>query len=449
MNLTALFRILFRWKIPALTVLSASLAVGTITALVWPLKYEAQVTIEQKPTKTSPTILPMEFDVTRLTSENQRTIAILKSRYFLEEWMKDIGIESSDTDDREKKLKKLNKSLVVKPVNFTDLYLIKVQAVSTEEAKRRATLLVDRYQEWDAREEQRQNKQVATLVKKRMDVIRYELKAAQKQIRKEKSSRALSLSGSTTEAEIQATIVANEKLLNVLAVEYEEAQRGMDSENFHRVKVIIPLVASDTPVHTRKLMLATVVAASFIFTFVIVLMLETQSQAIYRAGDVYRMNMPHPVVVFSRNDFGQKAGVLLEAIRDVVQAGGSAVVQISGSDDNQEQGVFVQTLHASLEAAGLRAFAMPLDQAAPFEARLAELRRQYQVVLLDLGAASGTILGTNLTSLADISCILLTSGRTSRTLLRMVESRLKTLPQQKHFFILTKASDPLPSFLRS
>src|ERR1700761_4347391 len=120
------FNIIKQSKMFSICVFSIVMIVGTVVSIAKPLYYEAVVGIEKRQAQISLQPVFAEYDVTRFTSENERTIAVLRSRYMLVSWLKAIGLPWKTPRQMERQLKKLDKYFIIRPVNFTDLYLLRV-----------------------------------------------------------------------------------------------------------------------------------------------------------------------------------------------------------------------------------------------------------------------------------------------------------------------------------
>ena len=209
---TDLYVILKRSKWLGTGIFGVAMLAGTIVAIIMPLRYEAVIGIEKRQAQISLQPVFSEYDVTRFTSENERTIAVLRSRYMLVEWLKAIGLPWKTPRQMERQLKKLDKRFVIRPINFTDLYLMKVQAESPAEAGHRAELIVQLFQKWDETQAQNESEEVIALLKKRLEVVRADLSRKRDLIRESKLSRTINLSGSTSESELETDIRAKQNL---------------------------------------------------------------------------------------------------------------------------------------------------------------------------------------------------------------------------------------------
>lgn len=462
MTTTGLLRIAFRWKWPGLTAFGAILIGGLILAATWPLKYDAQITIEREPAKISFRPLDSQFDVTRFTSENQRTIALLRSRYLTQQWLDAIGIRPSSAKATERALKKLSKSLIVKPVNFTDLYLIKVQADTPSEAKRRAELLVSLFEKWDATEVQESAQRLINLLQRRLDTVGEQLAADRMRMKREKLDAMLNLSGSVVQAGIETRLKAKQELYNELTDELEKVERQIDPASVGRVRIAIPVTAAETPLRSRGLLIVIAFAGSLFAGLSTVLLLEWQSRKIFRLGDLYRHIGSRPVITIpdvSRLNGHEinltvVLGPLLEAIGRIRQAKGSAVVQIISPDSGDGKSSLCEWLQHCMQDLKWRPCILQGNVysnggSGGLEDHLNEARAAHDVVLVELPLPVDNVAGTNLTQAADITCVVVRAAKTTSDVLPLVAEQLKRFPQQIAFFVLNQFRDPLPASIRN
>lgn len=275
-----LLQILVRRKWTGFCALGILLPITLTIALLWPLKYESEIILERKPAKFSPRPLQDEFDISRLTSETQRTVALFKSRFLREHWLESIGIPYKTPQKKENELKRLYRSLTVQPVNYTDLFVIKVKARTPEEASRRTTLLVNLFTEWDADQNRQQAKALIELLQARMQEVKNELAENWNQLKHFKQSQSLSLSGSSREKEIETDIEAKNKLYDTLTMELDDAERLLQSENPLRSKIIAPATTSYKPTYSRTQFVCVAISSALLLALGIVLLVESQDPAI-------------------------------------------------------------------------------------------------------------------------------------------------------------------------
>ena len=93
---------------------------------------------------------------------------------------------------------------------------------------------------------------------------------------------------------------------------------------------------------------------------------------------------------------------------------------------------------------GLAVLRLPLTQ--PVEERLAELRQRFHVVLLDNESVPLDPPGSNILAAADVTCLLVAAGHTTRHVLRALRKPLTHL-KQGVVFILNYFEDPLPQWI--
>src|SRR4051812_8266135 len=97
MNLTALMRVLFRWQRAGQTAFATLLVMTLALTFLRSPRYESQVFLERKPVRITPIVTKQDderYDVYRLTSESQWSVALLKSRFIMERWLDAIGLTS-------------------------------------------------------------------------------------------------------------------------------------------------------------------------------------------------------------------------------------------------------------------------------------------------------------------------------------------------------------------
>ena len=267
-------RIFRHWRWIGIVLFSASFSIGIVAAMITPLQYEAVVGIERRPAQISLQPMSVEYDVTRYTSEDERTIAVLKSRYMMLEWLKVIGIPYSTPRQLERQLKKLEKHFALRPVNFTDLYMLRVQAISPAEATRRVNLLVDLFENWDAAQVRDDSEEITALLKSRLAAIRYELAQRRTDIKHMKLSQTLNLSGSEAESEADTDIKSKQNLYVGIMDELEKAERATDPLRIRRVRVVIPITVSEKPVYSRLDYALIALAASTLLAVLGMLLME-------------------------------------------------------------------------------------------------------------------------------------------------------------------------------
>jgi len=461
MNLTGLLRIAFRWKKLGLCVFALTATVGLISAFLWPLKYVAQVTIEREPAKISLRPIESEFDVTRFTSEDQRTLTFLKSRYLLQEWLKAIGIQPRNAKARERALKKLKRSLIGKPINFTDLYLISVKAESPSEAVRRLDLLVQLFEDWDTASVKEDAERLTTLLNRRLAAVGSGLEMDRNEIKKSKLSGALNLSGSVIESGIEMRLKARQELYNELTNELEKTGRQLDPANTIRVRRVIPIDVSEIPDKSRGLLVVLALMGSLFASLTIVFLREWQSRKIFRAGDVYKHTGIHLVMTIpesknsSLNEFDAPVALspLLEAISQTLKTKSGVIVQLISPDQGDGKTAVCEWLRECSAGLGWRVLIVKAESGSTEWLKELEQvqsdKTGHDVILLELPSPAYSLIGSNLTKIADINCVVLGAARTSSDVLRKLTEQLKRFPQQISFLVLNRYVDPLPASLRN
>ncbi len=483
MNFTGLLRVLFRWKYLGLFALALLLALTCEAGLVWPLKYESQVMLERKPNQVNMQENRQEsFDLNRLTSESQRSVALLKCRYMMEHWLDALGITSQTPADREKELKRLYRSLTVQPVSYTDLFVVKVRASSPEEATRRAGILVNLYAKWDSDQIRQQTQEFTDLLRQRVNQMNEELSDAWARLKIQKGTQALSLSGTSSSRQLEQDITARGKLFDTLTTELEESERQLHNDKTARARVLTPPSVPGEPVLSRKEILILGTSASLLAALALILLLEWQDPTIRRSQDIVRevpsadsiMAIPALKKGQVAEDSSMYLGPLSDAIAKLVQSKGSAVVQIASPGDGDGKTTLSTTLARMLssnfkvclvhrdrsagqapgagvvikESGDYKLSTMNLNMSEPFAKHITALKQDYNVVLVDTDSVVGSSPGSNLLPEAEMACVLVSAGRTSRYFFRAFRNELQRLPNQQLVFILNRYEDPLPRWLQ-
>jgi len=252
LTLTAMTRILLRRRRAALVSLACLLPGTLVVAALWPLRYEAQLVVERRVSKVSPEPHMQEFDMTRLTSDTQRNVTLLKSRFMMDRWLTADGQGDLKDMARERALKKLRRALSVQPVNFTDLTVLKVRAASPERAEQLASELGQVYADWDTDQDRLQATEMIRLLDSRITQVKEELIALRQQLKKYKTTGLVSLVGSDAVAGTETELIAKEKLYDSLTAELDQAQREIQPESLRRVRLVNPPIASRKPVHPER-----------------------------------------------------------------------------------------------------------------------------------------------------------------------------------------------------
>jgi len=485
MTLTGLLRILFRWKKVGLVTFAVIFILGGIVAILIPLKYEAQITIERKPVMISVEPLDREFDLTRLTSETQRNISLLKSRFMMEKWLAGLGISLADEKEKEKELKKLESSLTVKPVNFTDMIVIRVKDNSPLEARKGVISLTELFTDWDKEQARQQAEKIIVLLRTRMEKVKENLVRQRADSHRYKLNQSLRLSGSIAESSVETEISSKEKLYDYLTRELEEAERRVDEKALQRIGIVAEPSVSTKPIQPRSLYWALAFSVSVLMALFLIFICEWQIPVVNRAGDIFH-EIPSPTVAIipklsgprpSFEELKGSLGPLIEAMAETFRLKNSLVVQVASPAVGDGKTTLCEALarvarsfnaktcilnvsppkvgtaagpFLSLAGASKEDFAVvSLAPEVHLEAQIRKLKESYNAIFLDVDLAPGSLMGSNFVADVDITGIVVSAGRTSRKLLGIVEQQLKRFSYQKVFYILNRACDPLPSWLRS
>lgn len=479
MTINALLRIFFRWKVSALVMFLASFGAGVFTAYRMPLYYEAEATVENKPLRVSAQRSATDFDMTRLTSDNQRNLAILKNRYLLERWQRAINPNSlADPKMEEKRLKRLGRSLSVKPVNFTDLYVIRVKGSTPEEARNRLEKFIDVYGTWDTGQRRSTEEATAELLRERLLVIRGRLRDAREQAQERKAGRPMRLSATTSDDVMEEIIAADEKLADSLSAELEGLEQRLRAATTDGMRVVLPITGSKTPVQSRAMLVVLALVVSLVLTGALVVLLEWQNPYVQRVGDIHRIMEDIPVIVMPRlrtaagfdTEFAVQANTLLAAVVNAVKEKGRVVVQVVGGTDGDGKSVFLdwmtrmlaqsslsvglltyvpkrknRTVSFSSSAGETEAF---VDGSVALHQQIEKLLSRHQVVLFDGGQPASPAEDGVLLSFADVICMVVGAGSTPRSHLQLWNRHVRRYSGQKPFVVVNPTRDPLPSWLR-
>ncbi|OGS17564.1 MAG: hypothetical protein A2219_01290 [Elusimicrobia bacterium RIFOXYA2_FULL_50_26] len=480
LTLDGLLRIMFRWQKIAWIVLILSLTVNMYIALSIPLKYESEVIIQRKQVRFSSSVEDKEFDITRLTSEIQRTVTLLKSRFMIEKWNDALKMTSSDPDINEKNISKLRNSLAVKPVNFTDFFVIKVKTPDPRESERKADVLAKVYISWDLDQSRQQAQQMISLLSNRMKLIRKDLSELRGKQKLYKRGEVLNLSGSVAVEEMQASLQAKEKLYDTLTFEMEQAERQLEGDKLRQIHIIATPTVSLKPIIPRSKLILIAIVLSLILMFQSIIFMEWQDPSVRRIGDIYGLSNTDNVITIPRlgkieyweKDYAAFFTPVLSSILSTMESKGFCLVHIlspaHGDGKTAIGSLLAKTVALSnkscclinldvkktvdlsnkiLESSGVSYFQMEPDK-QEFEKVIGQLRRTYQAVFLDIASHHGGYFCNNHERQADITCLIVKAGKTSRNLLKTSIMRLSSNTNQKLTYILNYYEEPIPKWLR-
>ena len=461
----------------------ALVTVGLLIAWRTPLQYESQAILERKPPKITPVVSKQDdetFDVYRLTSESQRSVTLFKSRPMMEAWLDAIGLKPATPRQRERELAKLAHSLTVQPVSYTDLFIVKVRATSPQEAQRRTTLLIDKFAAWDLEHNRQEMADLNRLLQDRMKTLNQTLGGSWSRLKAQKAGQALSLSGSSDAQQMQVKLTAEGKLYDMLTTELEETERQLQSDELSRTQRLADPSLPGKPVLSRLLRTVLAVCVGILGAFACVFFLEWQDPMIRRMQDIAREIPSYPVLAIpplqrSTDDHsGGYLGPLADAVAEHVRAKKSMVIQFISPSDGEDKTAVCHNLARVLEndfniclihqapsfavakepavvpqERGNGIHALEVNTAEPLTKHLAPLKNLFNLFLLNTDNLKDMAPGSNLAQEADLICILMTAGQTSRYFLRALRHHLQRFPHQHMVFILNRYVDPLPSWLRS
>ena len=500
MSVTGLLRIFFRWKRFGLFSLAACLLLTVVIAVARPLSYESQAILERKPARLSPQFGKSgeEFDVYRLTSESQRGATLMKSRYLLGQWYETLNaadIASQSPQQQEKGIHRLSSSLTVQPVSYTDLFVVKVRALSPDEARKRAQVLISLFSRWDMMQDREEAEQLVSLLRDRLKQVTSDLNAARRQLERQKASVELSLSGSARTRALEEDIQAKNGLFSDLTAELEGAEREVRNDAAPRTRVLAPPTLPGTPVHSYAQRVAIGFCVSLLLTAGLILLMEWQDPTLHRAQDVARVVPTLPVVTIPQVE-GKLANAppsylspLVDLILERHNSQQATVVQFSSFSEGDGKSAISESLAKVLSPelrvcllhrstlpghlsptlavandtepvrevitgdaealAGTQFSRLERQTTEPLEKVLMPLRKRYDVILLDNDTAPSTAPANALVGGADITCVLMSAGKTTRFALRSVRDQMERTPDQRYVFVLNRYRDPLPEWLRA
>ncbi|MBL8023293.1 MAG: hypothetical protein JNK54_03275 [Elusimicrobia bacterium] len=464
MTLQGLLRIVFRrWWAGGL-VFSGFLVVGLVVSQRIPLSYQAETILERQHTSLSPSITNKEYDMTRLTSESEKTVTLLKSRYFLNAWGDALDGALIDSDARERRMKTLQKSLSVRPVSFTDLFIVKILGPTPDQAQKRAEALTQVYREWNLAQSDAQSRDAAGLLDRRMALLQKKMASARRELQGIKKERGLDLSGSADAERIKSDLHARERMMDSLLAEKEQVQRRLDGDPISQIQVVTPPLASSHPRMTRVHYRGLALVLSLLLALGAIVLMESVDSSVRRAGDVYSStSSSFPVMTVNRWADGLSARErdkgefrsLLNHIRSYLKEKNTVVLQMVSAFSGDGKTTLANHLADILSAAGLSAVVTPVPGEKVSSGAAGSVRSFHSeeggrpsVRILDMDAHADDILWNQLDLTADITCAVLSAGRTPRALVRALEDRFSKSDRQRLFFILNSYKDPLPPWLR-
>jgi hypothetical protein len=393
-----------------------------------------------------------------------------------ERWLEAIGITYRNASEREVLLKRLYRSLAVQPINYTDLFVLRVRANIPQEANREATLLANLFIQWDKEQVQRRTERLARILESRLAEIRRSLDQTRRRLRNYDRAASLSLSGSAEEKGLETDAHAGTGLYNELITEQDAIRRQLNSESLQRSDLLAPESMPGTPVYSRLQLLAVALTGALFVTFGVVMLIESQDEKIYRVGDLCRVISPARVIRVPNLDLRSMPDAvavyldpIVEAIEDLTKTKSTIVVQVVSPGDGHGKTTVSKALAKKLEG-DYKTCILPRfrGQASPetevnrngdafskcssnvstlVRNSLVPLETNYQICIVDRESSPGAVMGTFLSPVADISCIVLASGLASFHSLEAYEPRLREPSEQKIYFVLNRYSEVLPSWI--
>jgi hypothetical protein len=480
LNWIGLARVLFRWKRTGLAIFYTCLALTVLAAIFRSPRYESQVVLERKPTRVTPVIAKSEderFDVYRLTSESQWSVALLKSRFIMERWLAAVGLPAENPQQKEDALRRLAHSLTVQPISYTDLFMVKVRALTPEEANRRAGLLVDVFAKWDLEQNRTRAQELVGLLQSRIKQVNQDLSDEWAKLKALKATQTLSLSGSSAARQLELDINSKGKLYDMLTTELEEADRQLNSDQLPRSRPLSAPSFPGSPLLSRFQLFVLGLCMSLLAALAAMFLQEWQDPSIRRSQDIVR-EVPRGSVVtvpaLPEGRFALESASYLapvsDAVSKLVRDRGSAVVQFASPGDGDGKSTFSASLARQLAAHHKVCLVhrsrtpvadrdrikssgdygvVDIDMSEPLADRLQQLKSQYDLVLIDTDSAPDMPPGSNLAPEAQMACVLVSAGRTTRQFFHAFRSQLqRRVPEQQLVFILNRYEDPLPPWFQ-
>lgn len=466
LSLYGLIRIIFRWYKTGLFVFFSCLICGIYISYKIPLKYETQIVIEKKYPEFSPKTEDRQFDMTRLTSDIQRMITLLKSRFIMEQWMDSLAIKANNGVEKERQLKILMNSLSVRPVNFTDLFIVKVKAESPEKAVKRIKALIKVYTKWDLEQSRKRAQELIVLLDKRMKSVNSELNTLRDDFKQHKKDEVINFSGSVVLEELQTNIRSKEKLYDNIMYEIEVAQRQLQGDRQRQIQIIAQPTISEKPLHSRMQFIACAVALSIIIMIAVIMFFELQISAVYRAGEIHNIAPLDPVITIPKlkkldllgNKYNRLFDPILNTINENIKTKGSVIIQVISSREGNGKTTITSYMAQAANNGGIESCIFnivndnsntePSKSSENFEKNISKLKEAYKAIFVDIDTQPSNLVWNNIVNTADITCIIVESGRTSKPLLELIKQRFSNLSSQKLFFVLNFYKDPIPGWLQ-
>lgn len=467
-----LIRILLRWRKYGAAVFMVFSSLGVLCSLKLPPRYEAQAIIEKRAPPVSTKISADEFSMTRFTSETQRSVTLLKSPQMTQAWLSALGMLPSDTAEMEKEVKRFQGSLAVRPVNFTDMFVLKVTATSPDDAKRRLEALMSAYTDWETSDAQRRSEDAISLLRGQIRRLEVDLAGERTSLKGTRQRGPLELSGSVVENDAEMRLRAKENLYEKLLLQLEDAERLLTAlKTDSPIHVAAPpTVARDMSYSPSRMILAGILLGLFA-GLAAAFLLEWADPSVRRVGDL-RLRFPLvPIIPIPRLPEWARhvAEPVVDDLSPRVRDKGRAVVQVAGPVTDPEKREFCAHFAREMSLLGLRPCVIRRGKAAPPEVSacqtapveeifwdgrqiltktLEDCKGRFDVLILNVDADPDDFLWKGPHAAADILCLLLSAGETRRSWVDAARNIQRGMEGKKTVLFLQNAEDPLPRWLR-
>jgi hypothetical protein len=228
---------------------------------------------------------------------------------------------------------------------------------------------------------------------------------------------------------------------------------------------------------TRGQRLLLAFSSSLLGALALVFLVEWEDPKIRRSQDLARVMTPDSIISIPslpQDQWTLQSPVYLsplsEAITQQIQSKGSALVQfVSPTDGDGKTAISsavaqilsqdrkVCLIHQVRTAAGMRTsqviasgdyYVMDVSMSEPLAQRLPSMAKDYGLILIDTDSVAGLAPSSTLIPNAEIVCVLVSAGHTSRHYFRSFKNEIQRFPDQRLVFILNRNEDPLPRWLQ-
>jgi hypothetical protein len=440
-----------------------------------PHRYVSEILIERRAPRLTANDPANEFDMTRLTSEIQRTVTLLKSSFMMDRWMDALGEQPKNLAEREKIRATLLSSLTVKPVNFTTIFSIRTAGISPEQARQRVSTLVQVFSTMVVERQQAEASRVIEGLSKRLDRIEGSMKKTRTTMKRSDIKNPLDLAGSTAQREEESHLDSDERLRSQLVREINETTPSLHLNMDEVVRILADPVVSRAPLSIPARQRVVAVGVGLFCALASLLLLDWTNPLIWRAGDVFPFAgeasiIPFPKVRRPEKDLEGFAPLLDPVGRDLSEAlrlHGKAVVQMVSASDGEGKTTLANLLAHLLKdtetayrtewTVGSKKTLSTKGEGSPpgevssplsVEDPLPTLLKTHRLVIVDTNVTAPALPWNSLLKEPDVLCVVLSAGRTRRAWLQAFASHLNVGPSTKIHFILNYYTDPLPPLWR-